>query len=90
MIHRIARNRGADRSADADGAADDTEREVEPSGAAGDVGDHERKHHTEDSCRNAIEYLHSDDEIWAVHERKKHRAGRQGRKAKQQQRPSPP
>ncbi len=81
MIDRVAGERGAQRSADADRAADDAEPEIEPSGAAHDVRDHERENHAENGGADAVEHLHGNDQIGIADERKQHTARRQGREA---------
>ena len=48
-INSVAGQRGAERRADADRAADDPEPEIEPTRAARDVGHDERKRHTENN-----------------------------------------
>ena len=49
MINSVAGQRGAERRADADRAADDPEPEIEPTRAARDVGHDEWKRHTENN-----------------------------------------
>ena len=77
MIDRIAGERGAQRRADAHRAADDAEPEIESSGAAHDVRDHERENHAENGGADAVEHLHGHDQIGIADERKEHAARRQ-------------
>jgi hypothetical protein len=72
MINCVTGERGAQRGADTDRAADDPKPEIEPSRAVRDIRDHERKGHAENSGADAIENLHDDDQIRIGHECKQH------------------
>ena len=63
LVAQIAGKRRADRGADPDRGADDALREIEVSGAARDVGDHQRHHHAERRRRDAVEQLHGDEQL---------------------------
>ena len=57
MINSVAGQRGAERRADADRAADDPEPEIEPTRAARDVGHDEWKRHTENQMHGAATFF---------------------------------
>jgi len=63
VIADIAGEHGRQRRADAGSGPDDTKRQIESSGSARDVGDHDRHDHREDRRRDAVEQLRRDQEI---------------------------
>ena len=90
MIGQIAGERRADRGADTDRRAHDALRQVESAGAARDIGDHQRHHHTERRGRDAIEDLHGDQQIRIGHQREQQRAEHQRGEGQSQERKAAP
>src|SRR6516165_5503155 len=90
MINCVTGERGAQRGADTDRAADDSETKIEPPRASRDICDHEWKGNAENCGADAIERLHRNNQIRVAHERKQHPAQGQGHKAEEQRRPPSP
>ena len=88
LVSDIARQHGAERSADTGCGADNALREAEMAAAESDIGDNERDHHAEDGRGDAIEHLHRDQQIWIAYGGKQHAADRQRGKTQQQQWPT--
>ena len=63
VITGVTGERGAERGADPGGGAHNALAEIEMSGAAREVGDHERHHHAQHGCGQAVEKLHRDQQV---------------------------
>ena len=70
MIAHVAANHIAERRAYSDCRANDALREVEMTGAEGDIGDNERDHDAEDRGRDTVQHLHGDQQHRIVDRRK--------------------
>ena len=80
----------AERCTNAGSCADNTLAEIESAGATGEIGNHQRHHHSENRGGDSVEKLYSDQQKWIAHQREQNTADRQGRKTDQQQRPASP
>jgi len=81
VIGGIARNRGAERGADADRAAGYAQSKVEAAAAAREIGNDQRQNHSHDGGADSVERLHNYDGVGIAHQRKNDPARCERRKA---------
>src|SRR3569623_3099926 len=90
MIADITGNHGAKRDAYSGGGANDALREVEMTGAEGDVRDNERDHDAEDRGRDAVQHLHGDQQRRIADSREQRSSKRQRGEGDHEQRAASP
>ena len=90
MVHGITGERGAYRRSYSDRSSDGSEREVEPSAAAHDIGNDQRDKNPEHRSRYAVERLHCDHNAGFPFDCKQRATHRQCRKTQKQWGPSAP